>query len=282
MSGFRFGPPPSPTFDVTPAPADVAFFRANGFLVVERLTTDEEVAWLRRIFEFIFDPANAGGPFAPQDRSGRRAAGEPSRLSQSFFPEMAFPELLQSACRRNARRYAAALLGVDPSLLSSWGHMIRKPPGGRHVAWHQDHAYWEPDLDYCALGVWMPLTDVTAEMGAMQFIPGSHERGLLRHRHEDDPIHNLLVADESFDAGDAVACPLPAGGATFHHAETLHYTAPNTTDRVRLAFPTEFQLAPVRRATPAPMPWVDAHRARVGAAASSTATYVADGRVVRI
>jgi ectoine hydroxylase-related dioxygenase (phytanoyl-CoA dioxygenase family) len=282
MAEYRFGPPPSPDFDVTPTVADAAFFRANGFLAVERLTTDAELAWLRRIFEFIFDPANAGGPFAPQDRSGRRAAGEPSRLSQAFFPEMTFPEILQSAYRRNARRFAAALLEVDEARLSSWGHMIRKPPGGNAVAWHQDHAYWEPNLDYCAVGVWMPLTDVSVEMGAMQFIPGSHRRGLLRHRHEDDPVHNLLSVDEAFDAGAAVACPLPAGGATFHHAETLHYTAPNATERARLAFPMEFQLAPVRRATPAIMPWMDAHRASLGTKATGAISYVADGRFVKV
>jgi hypothetical protein len=280
MATHRFGPSPSPTFDVTPTRDEIAFFRANGFLAVERLTTDAEVTWLRQIFEFIFDPANAGGPFAPVDRSGNLAEGEPSRLSQSFFPEAAFREILDSAFCRNARRYAAALIGVDEDRLTSWGHMIRKPPGGREVAWHQDHAYWLPELDYCAIGTWLPLHDVTVEMGAMQFIPGSHKRGLLRHRHVEEPIHNLLTADEPFDSESAVPCPLKAGGATFHHSETLHYTAPNTTDRTRLAFPMEFQLAPVRRPTPEPMPWVDEHCAAAGA--PRPLSYMADGKLVQV
>ena len=192
---------------------------------------------------------------------------------------MRFPEILNSSFLRNARRYAAALLEVEEERLTSWGHMIRKPPGGREVARHQDHAYWQPELDYHALGVWLPLHDVTVEMGAMQFLPGSHRRGLLRHRHLEDPIHNLLTADEAFDAAQAVPCPLRAGGATFHHAETLHYTAPNTTDRVRMAFPMEFQLAPVRRAVPAVMPWMDEHRARIGL---QPLGYVADGKFIRV
>jgi ectoine hydroxylase-related dioxygenase (phytanoyl-CoA dioxygenase family) len=79
----------------------------------------------------------------------------------------------------------------------------------------------------------------------MQFLPGSHKRGLLRHRHLEDPIQNLLSADEPFNPSTAIACPLKAGGAPFHHSETLHYTAPNTTKRVRMAFPMEFQLVPV-------------------------------------
>ena len=266
-------------YEAAPTADDIAVFAETGFLVVERLTSDEEIAWLRQIFEYLFDPANADRPSAPVDRSGEQAGGDTARLQQAFFPEIKFPEILDSAFRRNARRYAAALLGQDEARLSSWGHMIRKPPGGRAVDWHQDHAYWQPELSYCALGAWLPLHDVTAEMGAMQFIPGSHRRGLLRHRQLEDPIHNLLAADEAFDRASAVACPLKLGGATFHHAETLHYTAPNTTDQVRLAFPMEFQLTPVRRATPEVMPWVDEHRARVG---DRPLIHVADGKITQL
>ena len=280
MSPADFGPPPPSTFDRAPTVDEIAFFNENGFLAVERLTTDEEIAWLREIFEWIFDPANAERRGAPVDRSGTHGAGAQSRLEgrlgQAFFPEIRFPAILQTTFNRNARRYAAALLGVDESRLSCWGHMIRKPPGGRAVAWHQDHAYWQPELDYRALGVWLPLHDVSVEMGAMQFMPGSHKRGLRPHRHEDDPAQNLLTIDEAVDAAGAVACPLKAGGATFHHCETLHYTAPNGSDRPRLAFPMEFELQPVRRTVPEVMPWVDAHRAAAGTA---PLTWVADGKV---
>jgi hypothetical protein len=269
-----FGPPPPSTFDKAPSPDEIACFEVNGFLAVERLTTDAEVAWLRRIFEYIFDPARAGKRGGPLDRSGTEQTE--NRLGQAFFPEIQFPAILQTTFHRNAKRYAAALLGVDAARLSCWGHMIRKPPGGRAVNWHQDHAYWQPELDYHALGVWLPLHDVSVEMGAMQFIPGSHRRGLIAHRHEDDPVHNLLTVTETVDMSAAVPCPLKAGGATFHHAETLHYTAPNTADRPRLAFPMEFQVDPVRRAVPEVMPWVDEHRAAAG---TQPLTHVADGKV---
>ena len=270
-----FGPPPAP-FDIAPSPGEIAAFERDGFVAVERLTSDEEVAWLRQMFEYIFDPANAGRRGAPLDRSGASGGEEPSRLGQAFFPEMQFPAILASSFHRNAKRYAAALLGVKAERLSCWGHMIRKPPGGRAVSWHQDRAYWQPELDYHALGVWLPLHDVTVEMGAMQFIPGSHRRGALPHRHEDDPAHNLLTVDAAIDPATAIACPLKAGGATFHHAQTLHFTAPNTSDRPRLAFPMEFQLQPVRRAIREVMPWVDEHRAAAG---TPPLTHVADGKV---
>jgi ectoine hydroxylase-related dioxygenase (phytanoyl-CoA dioxygenase family) len=274
-----FGPPPASDFTVTPTSDEVAFFKENGFLAVERITTDEEIDWMRRIFEYIFDPGNAGQPGSPVDRSGTLEPGEESRLQQAFFPEMHFPALLETAHRRNARRYAAALLEVDEQALTGWGHMIRKPAGGRAAPWHQDHAYWQPELDYYALGCWLPLHDVSEEMGAMQFIPGSHKRGLLAHRHADEARHNLLEVTSPFDESTAVVCPLKAGGATFHHSETLHYTAPNETDRPRLAFPVEFQITPVRREQPEQMPWMEEYRAAVG---TPELIYVADGKVISV
>jgi ectoine hydroxylase-related dioxygenase (phytanoyl-CoA dioxygenase family) len=112
-------------------------------------------------------------------------------------------------------------------------------------------------------------------MGAMQFVPGSHKRGLLPHRHDDDPRANVLTVAEPVDPARAVACPLERGGATFHHYQTLHYTAPNSTDRPRLAYPVEFQVKPVRRSEPRDMPWV---RERRAVQADPPPVYVADGK----
>lgn len=280
MSALRFGPPPKTSFELTPRREEIAFFRENGFLALPRITTDEEIAWMRQIFEHIFSEENAGKPGAPLNRSGTEDPDEPkARLAQAFFPEIQFPELLETQYRRNAKRYAAALLDIPEDQLTSWGHVIRKTPGGRAASWHQDHAYWQPELDYHALGAWLPLHDVTIEMGAMQFIPGSHKHGLVPHKQEDDPIHNVLMARDPIDTSKAVACPLRMGGATFHHAETLHYTAPNTTNQTRLAFPMEFQVAPTRRKTPEVMPWIDEHRAVAGTA---PLIYVADGKMIRL
>ncbi len=276
----RFGPAPKTDYELTPSRAEIEFFRENGFLALERITTDEEIGWLRRIFEHIFSDEYAGKPGSPLDRSGTPVPGQPpAKLSQAFFPEMFFPELLNTQLRRNAKRYAAALLDVSEKDISSWGHMIQKKPGGRAASWHQDHAYWQPELDYCALGIWVPMHDVSVEMGAMQFIPGSHKRGLLRHRHEDEPQHNVLTVDEAIDTAKAVPCPLKAGGCTFHHSETLHYTSPNLTDQVRMAFPMEFQLTPVRRKQPEIMPWVDQFRAATG---PRPLVYVADGKMIQV
>jgi ectoine hydroxylase-related dioxygenase (phytanoyl-CoA dioxygenase family) len=159
--------------------------------------------------------------------------------------------------------------------------MIRKAPGGRAAPWHQDEAFWETELEYHALGAWLPLHEVTEEMGCMQFVRGSHKHGVHDHAPVgDDVALHILAADVDIDPADIVSCPLAKGGATFHHQRTLHYTAPNQTDRPRLAFPTEFQVAPRRRAEPAVRPWVDDWRAVAGRPPLDR--YPADGAMVDI
>jgi ectoine hydroxylase-related dioxygenase (phytanoyl-CoA dioxygenase family) len=198
-----------------------------------------------------------------------------------MMPEMRFPELMTTTYYRNARKYAAALLRLSEDDLTMWGHMILKPPvKSKPAPWHQDEAYWEPEFDYNAIAAWLPLHDVTVERGCMQFIPGSNKGDVLHHGYVGDPIGNLLIAD-GVDESKAVPCELAKGGCTFHHPRTLHYTAPNTTDLPRLAYPMEFQLPPVARTTPAQnRPWVYTRREVTNSAAPTH--YPRDGKFVPV
>jgi ectoine hydroxylase-related dioxygenase (phytanoyl-CoA dioxygenase family) len=275
MTELRFGPAPATTFDVSPTEDEIAEYKEKGFLVVDRLTTDEELDWLTTIFDAVFEDRSV--VFEPGLEEGQ--VGGPLLL-QTIGPELRFPELLATTYHRNAKRYAAALMGVPAELLSTWGHMILKPPlRSREAPWHQDEAYWEPELDYNAIAAWLPLHDVSVERGCMQFIPGSHLGDVHMHRHIGDPKANLLLA-EDVDATTAVPCPLAAGGATFHHPRTLHYTAPNTTALPRLAYPIEWQVAPTPRQGVADRPWVYAHREAAGT--GSPTFYISDGKILPV
>jgi ectoine hydroxylase-related dioxygenase (phytanoyl-CoA dioxygenase family) len=252
------GPPPSaPELRVEIGDAEVAAFREQGFLAVERLTTDEEVAWLARVWDALFADRRAWF-----DVSQPFGAATEARLGQLLFPETRAPALRETLAFRNARRIAAHLLGADEAALGSWGHMILKPARhGEPTPWHQDEAYWEPDFDYHALGTWLPLEDVDGENGCMCFLPGSHRDGVRAHRHVGgDPAVHLLELAAPLDARARVEVPLRAGGATFHDRRTLHATAGNRSARPRRAWANEFQTPPRRRAERAERPWLDAEK----------------------
>lgn len=237
--------------------AQVEAYREDGFLAIDRITTDEEVEWLGGVYDRLFAERTGEAEGKYFDLAGPRAHAGREVLPQVLGPERIVPELRETIYFRNARALAARLLGLPLEEVNGGGHMILKPAGyGRETPWHQDEAYWNPDLDYQSLSVWLPLNPATLESGCMQFIPGSHRRPLVPHRHiDDDPLVHGLITDEA-DASAAVACPIPAGGATFHDRRTLHYAGPNTTDEVRRAYTLIMRGATTKRETPYERPWM--------------------------
>jgi hypothetical protein len=257
--------------NVTPTQEQIDFFHEFGFVAVERITTDEEIDWLAGLYEDIFE-----GGSGVMDRSGIRTPPETrGKLTQYFHPEVRFPELLDTLYVRNAKAFAAALLGENADELTIWGHLIRKAPGGREVPPHQDIAFWPADYDFRTVNVWLPLHDCDVEMGTMQFRPRSHANGCLPHHHYDHPSQNLLTLDAPEALEAPVACPLKKGGATFHDPATVHQTNTNATDRPRLAFPITVQTAPIRRAERRHTPWLDEFAQAIGGKYQET--WMADG-----
>jgi hypothetical protein len=255
-------PAPLPTADdfvVDVTDEQVRFFRENGWLALERITTDAEDEWLRDVFEEIFSNISGGLPGGYYDIAEPTDSDDPV-LPQSLFPEMNCSELGDTIYVRNAGRIAARLLGVPEADLHHWGHMLSKPPGrANETPWHQDEAYWEPDRSYQAVGAWMPLDDADIDNGCLWFLPRSHLGEVRRHRHMGNhPDINLLELDEGeeLDTSTAVPVPLRAGGVSFHHPRMFHYARPNTTDRLRRAFANEFQTVPQILDPPADRPWV--------------------------
>jgi hypothetical protein len=254
--------PPAPAVPDEALVADVddeqvAFFRTNGYVAIDRITVDEEVEWLREIFDMVFSNPSGGMPGGYYDTLETTDSDDPT-LPQALFPEAALPALLDTLYIRNARRISARLLGVELDDLGHWGHMISKPPGRDNPApWHQDEAYWEPTHRYQAVGAWMPLDDVDVDNGCLWFIPGSHTGEVLGHRRIDDnPDIALLELTEPIDVSTAVPVPMRAGGASFHHPRMLHHSRPNISGGPRRAYANEFQTLPELLDPPADRPWV--------------------------
>ena len=223
----------------------VAAFHRDGFLSLPALTTPDEVALLREVYDRLF--SSTGGTLRDGDHLGLAKPDEEGRetLPQILNPETYAPELLETQARVNAFAVAGQLLG--PDVARGGDHAIMKPAGhGAPTPWHQDEAYWHPGYDHQALSFWMPLQDTTVEMGCMQFVPGSHALDVRPHRLANPEAHALeLDPAEAAAAGErAVACPLPAGGVTVHHCRTVHYAGPNRSGFPRRAYIMGFQVAP--------------------------------------
>ena len=247
---------PNTDFQVDLTAEDVTFFRENGFLSIDRITTDEEVEWFRGIYDHLFTERVGEEEGRYFDLGGPRAHTGREVLPQVLGPHAAFPELQETVYFRNGRRLTAKLLGIEAEQVNGGGHMILKPARyGSETPWHQDESYWNPEIIPHSLSVWLPLDPATVESGCMQFIPESHTGDVRWHRHiGDNPLTHGLVTDD-VDASQAITCPVPVGGATFHHCRTLHYSGPNTTNQPRRAYILVLSGPPKKRDVPAHRPW---------------------------
>jgi ectoine hydroxylase-related dioxygenase (phytanoyl-CoA dioxygenase family) len=101
-------------------------------------------------------------------------------------------------------------------------YSLRAP--GSEAPFHQDEAYWEFPGERLSHSVscWMPLDEVTVESGCMQFVPGSHELEVLRHRRRRRRSRSSSTSFLTTPPARSLA--LPPGGATFHHCRTVHGT----------------------------------------------------------
>jgi ectoine hydroxylase-related dioxygenase (phytanoyl-CoA dioxygenase family) len=242
---------------VTLTKAQIDHFHREGFLAIPRLTDEDDVAMLREAYDRIF-AAQAGRESGDQfDLAGTDEEGKQAVLPQILYPAKYAPEMNSSRLLENATAAARQLMG--PEATCEFGHAIFKPPRhGAETPWHQDAAYWKPELRYTSMSIWVPLQEASEENGCMEFVPGSHRLDVLRHRSlNDDPrIHALeLVPEEMPRVGGVTRCPLPPGGATFHGPYTLHHTGPNRSSIPRRAIILYAGLPPVPREQPLRFPW---------------------------
>lgn len=257
--GFDPGPPPGGELRVTLTEDQIRAFHRDGFLPVGRITTDEELEWLRDVFDHLFEEKVGGWEGGYFDLSRPYNAAGEDLAPQVLHPSARYPQLRDTLLHRNGRSIAEQLLGLESDDIDTWDHMILKPARhGSELPWHQDEAYWDTGYRYMAMGCWVPLDDATTDNGCLHFLPGSHTGPVLDHRHiDDDPaVHGL----ETDVADDSAARPveLVAGEATFHHCRTLHRSGPNVTDGVRRAYATEFQRPPEPCDDDQVRPWVRA------------------------
>lgn len=209
-------------------------FHREGYLVLPPITTPEELIRLRAVYDRLFAERAGRAEGNQFDLAGVDGDEDVATLPQILGPARYAPELNDYLFKINGRAIADQLLG-GPS--DGGDHAILKPAYyGAETPWHQDEAYWGPDLEYNSLSIWMPLQDATVESGCMQFVPRSHLHGVQPHHPiKNDPRIHGLEADQ-VDPGEVVACPIPAGAATVHHCRTLHYAGPNLTAEPRRAY----------------------------------------------
>jgi len=124
---------------------------------------------------------------------------------------------------------------VEPLLLQSM--VVFKPPHiGGEVVCHCDHTFlWTEPRS--VVGFWFALDDATVDNGCLWAIPGGHLDGArTRFRRKGSGTATDVLDPTPYDMDALVPLEVPAGTCIAIHGCLPHWSAPNSSDRPRLAY----------------------------------------------
>jgi ectoine hydroxylase-related dioxygenase (phytanoyl-CoA dioxygenase family) len=203
-------------------------FAEDGFLVLERLLSEEEISPVSDEIDRII---KGGANDFPKGDIVFEPGSSPPRVRNAFRVHIHNPFFMGVARHPKIIPVVEELLGRPVRLYSS--QVFAKPAEvGSTVPLHQDIPYWPfepPELLSC----WIALDDSTIENGCVRFIAGSHKCGVLRHVPSNVPGNSLKLDDERIAAFPEYVAQVPRGSCVLHHCLTAHWSGPNHSPRPR-------------------------------------------------
>jgi ectoine hydroxylase-related dioxygenase (phytanoyl-CoA dioxygenase family) len=222
---------------------DITAFRENGHILTRSLLNRDEIDSYRQAINAAAYAAN----------TEKRPLEERDTYGKAFLQIMNLWRVDEPVRRfTTARRFAAVaaqLLGVEHVRIYHDQALYKEPLGG-HTPWHQDQYYWPLDT-YNTVTMWMPLVDISEEMGMLTFASGSHSKGVIENLAISDQSDELLddyIKKHHFPIHREKA--MQAGDATWHYGTTLHSAPGNQSATLTREVMTVIYFADGARVTP--------------------------------
>lgn len=224
------------------ADADVQHYRDNGWVRIDQLISRDDALAMR---DRLLNVLESGVDLKPSE-TVRRSRGQEyvgaaqSRRQHLMYEnpgdhDQLFHDVVYS---RRIGSLLRALQGTDVVryVRSVVLEKLSTNEGGASTNLHQDFPYLPIDRSGSAT-VWLALTDITPEMGPLQFVSGSHRAGSLGRDAQTGRVPDY-IAQQYESNGWTLSEPrfLQAGDATVHADLMVHGAGANQTDTPRYGF----------------------------------------------
>jgi ectoine hydroxylase-related dioxygenase (phytanoyl-CoA dioxygenase family) len=205
----------------------LAAFAEDGYLLVRELFDQEEMAGLLAAAKS--DTALGAEAYVRKDATG---AESKLALRNELDDQSIYTAVVRS------QRVAGVMTGLLGDEVYHYHHkmMLKEPHVGGAWEWHQDYGYWYnfgclfPDMASCMIAV----DRAVRANGCLQVLRGSHKIGRVDHRTTGEQVgadpERVAAAIDRFEL---VHCEMEAGDALFFHANLLHCSGKNDSDKPR-------------------------------------------------
>lgn len=205
-------------------------FRQNGHVRLNGVFAGNDIEQSRQAINAAVQDRKS--KIALKPLAERDTYGKAFLQVMNLWPD--YPEVAKFVMAKRFASIAAKLLGVDKVRIYHDQALYKEPYGGL-TPWHQDQYYWPLETNKI-LTMWMPLIDVTQDMGTLNFASGTGNVGYLGDipiSDESEQILSNMCEKQGFDIvnhGD-----MQAGDATFHSGWCLHGAKENQSNIMREA-----------------------------------------------
>lgn len=220
------------------SPAQVAFFREQGYLLLKGMVPDALRERLLAVtqdhlqravapLEYEAEVGYEGAPASLEAEGGRTAR----RLRAAWQRDPVYREWAAD------QQLVAMLhqLFEEPVCLTLAHHnciMTKHPAFGTATGWHRDIRYWSFPRNEL-ISVWLALGAETPENGALKFIPGSHKLKLQPEQMDElDFLRPDVAANQALFA-QGIALSLAPGDVVLFHSGLFHAAGRNDSEQVK-------------------------------------------------
>ena len=217
-------------------------YHEQGFLVVQNVLSEDEIAELRKDFDgWVEESRSHSRPWGQiQDGRPRFDIEDDHSAEHPSLRRITSPTEISEVFRRTAlesrmARIAGQLIGGRGTRFHHSKVNSKLPHTATQVKWHQDFPFTPHSNDDLVTSLLM-ISDVTPENGPLNVIPGTHKGPLFSHWQGGSFTGTVSGEVIREFCQQPVSCYAPAGSVCFMHTRLLHASSPNNTDMPRNLF----------------------------------------------
>lgn len=235
-------------------PTEIAQFNEQGYLILNDVLTDEELAIIDPYFDLLISGQKAA-EMKKDFCDMSQPYGTPLadfKLVNAMLPSKYCPELVNNSYFKLAQSIANQLYDGEAGM--DYEQFLAKKP--RQVqaefAMHQDLGYWPKTENTWTATFSLALSDADIENGCLQVVPGSNKEPQLRphapKQYTDaansgeikrDESHTLVI--DMLPTDEILYLPVKRGSLTIHDERIVHGSAGNTTSEWRKTYVMAFR-----------------------------------------